>query len=570
MPSRHLRSLSPPPPPLPPSPPPPPPLTSSAPCWNTNNLSNFNRYTSPIAKSPNHHHQQCRYYSYSLLRRATSSFAPSNRLGHGGFGSVYKATLPNPNQHLAVKLMDQNGSLQGEREFHNERSIASCLDCPNIVSLLGYSYSRKKKLILVYELMENRSLQEALFDRKCEELMNWKVRFDLVIGVAKGLEYLHHFCNPPVIHGDIKPSNILLDSLFNAKIGDFGLARLKIEESNGVVEKKEGLGEDNGSILEETESVGSGCGESGIIAVGGVERSPESFGVGVLDSDASPEMVSPEVEVDKGSVSEAGFDKMSDNGGGSESGRVKDYVMEWIGSEINKERPKQEWNVGRIKKEKSRKPREWWKEEFCEELTKKKKRGLDSSNSGDLWWQKDDDLVQERRKKRRSKGSRGSIDWWMDGFSGEFRHGRRNSQDWASGEIPKSGGISSTPSMRGTVCYIAPEYGGGGLLSEKCDVYSFGVLLLVVVSGRRPLQVTASPMSEFERANLISWARQLAYNGKLLDLVDPSILSLDKDQALLCITIGILCLQRSPSKTAYHERNCGDAFWRGRATPLAV
>ncbi|KAF9687754.1 hypothetical protein SADUNF_Sadunf02G0125900 [Salix dunnii] len=136
----------------------------------------------------------------------------------------------------------------------------------------------------------------------------------------------------------------------------------------------------------------------------------------------------------------------------------------------------------------------------------------------------------------------------MDGFSGEFKNGRRNSQDWASGEIPKSGGgISSTPSMRGTVCYIAPEYGGDGQSSEKCDVYSFGVLL-VVVSGRRPLQVTASPMSEFERANPISWARQLAYNGKLLDLVDTSVHSLEKDQALLCITIGLLCLQKSPSK----------------------
>ncbi|XP_061970035.1 receptor-like serine/threonine-protein kinase At2g45590 [Populus nigra] len=569
--------------------------------------------TAPITRSPNrHHHHQCRCYSYSLLRRATSSFSPSNRLGHGGFGSVYKATLPNTNQHLAVKLMDQNGSLQGEREFHNELSIASCLDCPNIVSLLGYSCSRKKKLVLVYELMENRSLQEALFDRKCEELMNWKVRFELVISVAKGLEYLHHFCSPPVIHGDIKPGNILLDSCFNAKIGDFGLARLKIEESNGFLEKKEGFGEDNGSILEETESVASGCGESGIIDVGGVVRSPESFGVRVLDSDASPEMfsvVSPEVGVDKGSVSEAGFDKMSvdsgrdligggkkggsrrdwwwkqDNGGGSESGRVKDYVMEWIGSEINKERPNQEWNAASPissdnkllskkslksepkkhkkklewwasldgermkKKEKNRKPREWWKEEFCEELTKKKKkRGLSSSNSGDLWWQKDDDGVQERKRKRKSKGSRGSMDRWLDGFSGEFRNGRRNSQDWASGEIPKSGGISSTPSMRGTVCYIAPEYGGGSLLSEKCDVYSFGVLLLVVVSGRRPLQVTASPMSEFERANLISWARQLAYNGKLLDIVDTSVHSLDKDQALLCITIGLLCLQKSPSK----------------------
>ncbi|KAJ6338071.1 hypothetical protein OIU76_007700 [Salix suchowensis] len=470
--------------------------------------------TTAITKSPNHHRHQCRCYSYSLLRRATSSFSPSNRLGRGGFGSVYKATLANTNQHLAVKLMDQNGSLQGEREFHNELSIASCLDSPNI-----------------------------------------------------------------------------------------------IEESNGFLEKKDGFREDNGSILEETESVASGCGESGIIDVSGVVRSPESFGVRVLDSDASPEMcsvVSPEVGVDKGSISEAGFDKMSvdsgrdvsgggkkggsrrdwwwkqDNGGGSESGRVKDYVMEWIGSEINKERPKQEWNAAspifidnkllstkRLKSgpkkhkkklewwasldeermKKNRKPREWWKEEFCEELAKKKKkRGLSSSNSGDSWWQKDDDGVQERKRKRRSKGSRGSVDWWMDGFSGEFINGRRNSQDWASGEIPKSGGISSTPSMRGTVCYIAPEYGGGGLISEKCDVYSFGVLLLVVVSGRRPLQVTASPMSEFERANLISWARQLACNGKLLDLVDTSVHSLDKEQALLCITIGLLCLQKSPSK----------------------
>ncbi|KAH8516714.1 hypothetical protein H0E87_004897 [Populus deltoides] len=496
MPSRHLRSLSEPPPPLHHH-------TRLLPPLLAGTLTLIliflivlavllyrkitrNR-TAPITRSPNHHrHHQCRCYSYSLLRRATSSFSPSNRLGHGGFGSVYKATLPNTNQHLAVKLMDQNGSLQ------------------------------------------------------------------------------------------------------------------------------EGFGEDNGSILEETESVASGCGESGITEVGGVVRSPESFGVRVLDSDASPEMfsvVSPEVGVDKGSISEAGFDKMSvdsgrdfigggkksgsrrdwwwkqDNGGGSESGRVKDYVMEWIGSEINKERPKQEWNAASPissdnkllskkslksepkkhkkklewwasldeermkKKEKNRKPREWWKEEFCEELTKKKKkRGLSSSNSGDLWWQKDDDGVQERKKKRKSKGSRGSMDRWLDGFSGEFRNGRRNSQDWASGEIPKSGGISSTPSMRGTVCYIAPEYGGGSQLSEKCDVYSFGVLLLVVVSGRRPLQVTASPMSEFERANLISWARQLAYNGKLLDIADTSVHSLDKDQALLCITIGLLCLQKSPSK----------------------
>ncbi|XP_048235979.1 receptor-like serine/threonine-protein kinase At2g45590 [Ricinus communis] len=91
------------------------------------------------------------------------------------------------------------------------------------------------------------------------------------------------------------------------------------------------------------------------------------------------------------------------------------------------------------------------------------------------------------------------------------------------------GGISNTSSMRGTVCYVAHEYGGGGLLLDKSDVYNFGVLLLVLITGRRPLQVTSSPMSEFQRANLIHWARHLARAGKLLDLVNQSVQS-DEDE----------------------------------------
>ncbi|KAK7292537.1 hypothetical protein RJT34_15388 [Clitoria ternatea] len=569
--------------------------------------------------APFDHNQ--RRFSYSVLRKATNSFSPSTKLGHGGFGSVHKATLPS-GQTVALKVMDSPGSLQGEREFHNELTLCSNLRSPFILSLLGFSSDRRgRKLVLVYELMPNRSLQDALLDRRCPELMSWGKRFDVAVSVAMGLEYLHHGCDPPVIHGDIKPSNVLLDRDFRAKIGDFGLARVKVLEE----EKKEKVVvvEDCGSgVLEEVEAESVATNTT----LGfDVDRSPESFNVRVLDSDASPEMVapagvvSPEVVAgDKSSVvSDGCFDKFSvesgnncrrkggaggggggsgrdwwwkqESGGGSESGRVKDYVMEWIGSEIKKERPKSEWvdscgsscgnekvvEVKKVKKKKqrkrldwwasldeekvskvnkkNRKPREWWKEEFCEELakkSKKKKRSLDGGvGGGESWWNKDEDGVgMEQKRKRKSKGSRGSIDWWLDGLSGELRNGRRNSQDWVSGDVPKSGGISSTPSMRGTVCYIAPEYGGGGQLSEKCDVYSFGVLLLVLVAGRRPLQVTASPISEFERANLISWARQLAHNGRLLDLVDPCIHSLDKEQALLCITIALLCLQRSPGK----------------------
>ncbi|KAI8545260.1 hypothetical protein RHMOL_Rhmol07G0027600 [Rhododendron molle] len=557
-------------------------------------------------------------FSYSSLRLATSSFSASNRVGQGGFGSVYKGTLKS-GQDVAVKLMDPNGSLQGEREFHNELSVLSKLEpaCTDfVVPILGFSSDdrrgrqcrRRRRLLLVYEYMRNGSLQDALLDRKCPELMEWKKRYAIAINVARGIQILHCL-NPPIIHGDIKPSNILIDAFFNAKLADFGLARALTEDELGgavleigeegrkVGRSRENGDNDNGSILEETESV-----VTDDVALNVDLLSPEvvttmSSDTGVFE--APPSSVSEccldIASVDSGNrrcvgrkTSLSGRDwwwkQDGGSGVGSESGRVKDYVMEWIGSEIKKERPTGEWNATpssvegnnnteKVKEEQKKhrkkfnwwasldeertqkqkknrkKPREWWKEEFCDELTKKKKkREVKSTCGGEMWWQRDEFLAPERKKRRRSRGSKGSIDWWLDGFSGEYRSGRRNSQDWTSGEIPKSGGISSTPSMRGTVCYIAPECGGGGNLSEKCDVYSYGVLLLVIVSGRRPLQVTASPLSEFERANLISWARQLARNGKLLDLVDPNILSLDREQAMLCITIALLCLQRLPSK----------------------
>nr|VDD16232.1 unnamed protein product [Brassica rapa] len=572
--------------------------------------------TAPSDASPQHY--QCRRFSYSQLRRATNSFSDSSQLGHGGFGTVYKADLPNGTS-LAVKVMDSSaGSLQGEREFHNELSLSSHLTAsPHVVSLLGFSSDRRnRRLVLVYELMPNRSLQEALLGPlKCEELMDWRKRFEIAIDVAKGIEFLHHRCDPAIIHGDVKPSNVLLDSDFKAKIGDFGLARVKSEslalvsgggdETRILIEEDDDDGkrkeDDNGSILEECESVITLFEEGN--AVRGLIQSPENCAVSVLTaSPGAPLIPSPEncaVSVltaspgqalipspencavtspggespEKMSVESGGKQKVGsrrdwwwkqDNNGGSrrvvESGSVKDYVMEWIGSEIKKDN--KEWikngdgsassSISK-KKKKKRKPREWWKEEFCEELTrkkrkKKKKRGLSSISSIESWFHRDNDDEQSHNPTKRKK--RNSIDWWVDGLSGDLKSVKKQSQDsglWCDVNVQKSGGVSSTPSMRGTVCYIAPEC-GGGVLSEKCDVYSFGVLLLVLVSGRRPLQVTASPMSEFERANLISWAKQLACHGNLLELVDKSIHSLEKEQAVLCVTIALLCLQRSPVK----------------------
>uniref|UniRef100_A0A6N2MNL6 Protein kinase domain-containing protein n=1 Tax=Salix viminalis TaxID=40686 RepID=A0A6N2MNL6_SALVM len=577
-------------------------------------------------------------FSYTTLRHATNKFSPSLRQW---FGSVYHGTLPNE-FNVAVKVMD-SGSLQGEREFQNELLFASKLDSCYIVTPLGFSYDRKhRSMLLVYELMQNGNLQDALLHRKCVELIDWKKRFSIAVDIAKGIEYLHSL-DPPVIHGDIKPSNILLDQCFNAKVADFGLAWLKIDNSNqsnqndqnqcnqgqcevkveesdkinGEVKLKKvelesnNGGEDYGSVVEETDSVTTGFDEFNLgvdqlpvcmtspETLEAVSASPETGDVGVLlegkldvgSKEGGKELVNGEKNSGGGIQIESRKDwwlKQENGGTTAENGGVKDYVMDWLGTEIKKGRPKSDWieassssnsqSAGKIvkkkknrkrldwwvsldddkdekvlKKEKRRPAREWWKEEYCEELEKKnkkkKKREMemtsDDNNGGEDWWPRDESFYGERKKKRsKSRGSRGSIEW----FSGELFRGNRNSHDSLSGEIPYSGGISSTPSMRGTVCYAAPEYGGGGNLSEKSDVYSFGVFLLVLIAGRRPLQVTTSPMAEFQRANLMHWARNLARSGKLLDLVDKSVQSLDREQAKLGITIALLCLQKSPAQ----------------------
>ena len=514
-----------------------------------------------------------------------------------------------------------SGSLQGEREFQNELFFAAMVDSGHVVSVLGFSSDRKRRrMLLVYEFMHNGNLQDALLHRKCPELMDWKKRFSIAVEIAKGLEYLHGL-DQPIIHGDIKPSNILLDRCFSAKIGDFGLARLKLDSQIEmvVVDGCDGANKTNGgshgggvsdfgSVVEETESVTTGFDESNV----GFDFSPEG-GCVKVETSPEPVMASPAASAltespdgfERATVSESNFDKVSPSETvqkldtlekqslEKENGAVKDYVIEWIGTEISNERPKSDWigtasssgdHLGKAekkkkksnrkqlewwismdeeknakilkKKEKRRPAREWWKEEYCEELAKKKKKKMkqqqkgtvSSVENGDDWWPQDEEFYSERRKRSKSR-SRSSLDWWLDGLSGELRRGRRNgSHDSGSGEIPKSGGYSSTPSMRGTVCYVAPETGFGGNPSEKCDVYSFGVSLLVLISGRRPLQVTSSPMSEYQRANLLSWARHLARAGKLIDLVDKSIQSLDQEQALLCITVALLCLQKIPAR----------------------
>ncbi|MCO5611299.1 hypothetical protein L7F22_065551 [Adiantum nelumboides] len=666
-------------------------------------------------------------YKYRQLRRATKSFSLNRKLGKGGFGVVYRGLLSN-GKEVAVKKLDLL-SLQGEREFQNELFICSGLDSPYVVSLLGYCTHGKRLRLLVYECMHNRSLQEALFEKGYPERLDWMKRFKIIGDTAKALEFLHVGCNPPIIHGDVKPSNILLDRNFSARIADFGLARFKMENL-GSESARYSVSSEKLKHPETPERFRFGSADHASPGTPEMSRSSTSRNpfsdcsckitdsdsankIQPLNKEASPALdtilsdrlcetdhtaasgdvlpcspsfddstgqlwhtcsvvdvselpASPTDEKEKGQrlgksmlnghlndhavdgVISIGTSKavLQDNGTGDthsptiiehsarktkiadelwekEDGRAgKEYVLDWLGSELHENgqascentraeavSPSQKSSKANGRKSRlgavetqdegvrkkikipSKKGREWWKDEYFAELSgkcevdvmvgKKRNRNKSFENWKDYLSAELTSLSGELRADTRSTkltGKSSSKEWYRNTRSGELSFAgaieRQRvpsiisdmcSEDrrchfsselitghW-SGELTKSGELvskdaSSTTSMRGTVCYVAPEYGGNGILSEKSDIYSFGVLMLVILSGRRPIQVSAAPMKEFERANLISWARNLSQNGRLLDLIDEGLRGeYDREEAVLCVTLALLCLQRVPS-----------------------
>ncbi|GJM99025.1 hypothetical protein PR202_ga16084 [Eleusine coracana subsp. coracana] len=165
-----------------------------------------------------------RRYRHCELAAATHGFSEQGKIGRGGFGSVYQGYLPDKDCHVAIKVLSQESSVQGVKEFESEVKVMSRLRHRNIVQLLGWC-DGPKDLSLVYEFMSNGSLDKHLYDNPWR-ILSWSERYNIALGVGSAMLYLHTECEQCVVHGDIKPANIMLNSSFQAKVGDFGLARL--------------------------------------------------------------------------------------------------------------------------------------------------------------------------------------------------------------------------------------------------------------------------------------------------------------------------------------------------------
>jgi hypothetical protein len=167
-----------------------------------------------------------RRFSYNELVSATYNFSNERKLGEGGFGAVYKGYLIDLDIPIAVKKISK-GSKQGKKEYITEVKIISRLRHRNLVQLIGWCHDRGE-FVLVYEFMPNGSLDTHLFGKRSP--LPWTMRYKISLGLASALLYLHEEWEKCVVHRDIKSSNIMLDSSFSVKLGDFGLARLMDHE----------------------------------------------------------------------------------------------------------------------------------------------------------------------------------------------------------------------------------------------------------------------------------------------------------------------------------------------------
>ncbi|KAG6708767.1 hypothetical protein I3842_06G098600 [Carya illinoinensis] len=170
------------------------------------------------------------WFSYEELVKATNGFSNENLLGEGGFGSVYKGYLPD-GKEVAVKQLNIGGG-QGEREFKAEFEIIGRIHHRHLVSLVGYCISENRRL-LVYDYVPNNTLYFHLHGEG-RPALDWATRVKVAAGAARGIAYLHEDCHPRIIHRDIKSSNILLDNNFEARVSDFGLAKLALDADTHI------------------------------------------------------------------------------------------------------------------------------------------------------------------------------------------------------------------------------------------------------------------------------------------------------------------------------------------------
>ncbi|PPD88594.1 hypothetical protein GOBAR_DD14483 [Gossypium barbadense] len=490
------------------------------------------------------------------LKRATGNFNHKNKLGKGGFGTVYKGVWKE--KEIAVKRVSKK-SHQGNQEFIAEVTTIGNLNHKNLVKLIGWCYENRE-LLLVYEYMPNGSLDKFIFyDEKTgkgesnQPNLSWETRLIIIQGVAEALDYLHNGCEKRVLHRDVKCSNIMLDSEFNAKLGDFGLAR--------TIQQRE---KTHHSTIEIAGTPGYMAPETFLISRATVETDVYSYGVLLLEVVCGRKL---------GNQTTGNFNHKNKLGKGG-FGTV--YKGVWKEKEIavkrvskkshqgNQEFIAEVTTIGNLNHKNLVKLIGWCYEnrelllvyEYMPNGSLDKfifydeKTGKGESNQPNLSWETRLIIIQgvaealdylhngcEKRVLHRDvKCSNIMLDSEFNAKLGDFGLARTIQQ--------REKTHHSTIEIAGTPGYMAPETFLISRATVETDVYSYGVLLLEVVCGRK--LGNQSELSNYSNS-IVNWLWEYYSKGRITDAADSN---LDRDfaekEVESALILGLACCHPNP------------------------
>ncbi|CAN1765690.1 Probable LRR receptor-like serine/threonine-protein kinase RKF3 [Linum perenne] len=421
-------------------------------------------------------------FDYEEIRKATDDFSIDNIVGKGGFGNVYRGEMIDGTE-VAVKRF-KNCSAAGDESFAHEVGVIGSIRHVNLVALKGYCKGHQRMIIC--ELMNNGSLHDHLFGSNASKSkLSWPIRQKIALGTARGLAYLHTGAQPTIIHRDIKASNILLDNDFEPKVADFGLAKSNPEGMTHLSTRVAGTW---GYLAPEYALYGQLTERSDVYSYGVVLLELLSGKKALMRNDGSQPYLLADVAwtlAKEGRAIELVEDGMPERGDdGNESRKLSWPVRQKIA-------------LGTAK-------------------------GLAYLHYG----------AQPGIIHRDIKASNILLD---DNFEAKVA-------DFGLAKFNPEGMTHLSTRVAGTMGYVAPEYALYGQLTERSDVYSYGVVLLELLSGKKALFKLDDEDSATQPCLLTDWAWSLVKEGRGLDVVEDGMPELAAPDVLeRYVLVAVLC-----------------------------